>query len=670
MDYVDYAGFMAGTTAYYLEAKKKYDPMAVFLSSKIDAVPYQIYDFHRLMTEQRTSGNMRALIAYETGLGKTILVGMIINEMLTPRPQNVIRTPQRILIVTPPAVLSQFNDEMKTKFGLDFQEFESQKLMFFDTMIASMDTLKFEPWKTRLNDQTWDLVVVDEYHRVSPDTLRGELFEVLTKKTKHFIALTATPHDGKSDRFEYRMEIIAPHPLIVRRTKREAIDINNKKLFDQTLHEITEEFPVTSEELSFYKKAEEYAKERFKESGAGPLVAIVIGRAVSSSIRAGVKLFKNRLNRLLAQHFEERHDEYYGDLFERVNEGRELSEQDIDAILSIKPESREELEAELALLDPVLSEGEALVRKMPVDSKGKYLLNLLKKVNDRGEKCLVFTNFLETVEYLQELVEDHEYSPLVITGAVSMNERNRIVQDFIKQDRYHLIVGTDAMGESLNLQSASVEINYDVPWSPVSYIQRVGRIWRFGQKKKKLFIHNFLPAFDVERRVMEVMLEKIKTINEEFGEIGLSVFGKELGSIDEIVRKAYRGEDSREQVESAYQETRKIGRKVLELMKKSMSLPQVVNVEELQRNNIINMNDAFSERDLRQFLNYLRHAGYASGIIPEDERVESTYHVHTIKKFVRVEALSLNDKGVNEAITVGKYLLQRDIQPSFNYHKK
>ena len=136
--YEDYSKFMATTTSYYLAYKSKYDPMSIFLSSKIDAVPYQIYDFQKLVQEQRTTGNIRTLIAYETGLGKTILVGMIINELLTERTQDKIQKPKRILIITPPTVLPQFKAEMQNKFGLSFHPFYTHDPSYPDQIIARL----------------------------------------------------------------------------------------------------------------------------------------------------------------------------------------------------------------------------------------------------------------------------------------------------------------------------------------------------------------------------------------------------------------------------------------------------------------------------------------------------------------------------------------------------
>jgi len=669
-EYSEYAKFMVCTTAYYIDAKAKFDPMSIFLSSKINPVPYQIYDFNRLIEEYRKTGNIRALIAYETGLGKTILVGMLIKELLVSRPQSDYKRQKRILVLTPPTVLPQFRDEMKRKFGLEFEKFDTKRPVFGDMIIASIETLKLNPWKERLREQVWDLIVVDEYHRINQFNLRGELIEVLTGKTKSFIALTATPHDGKSDRYGFRINSIAPSPIIIRRTKKEAIDINNRRLFDQDVSEIKEDFQVTPEELSFYSKAERYAKKRFEGTGAGALVAIVIGRAVSSSIRAGVKLLSRRRQKLLLGDFKDEED--YGgfeDLFDKVNEGYELSQEDIDAILSARPENRQELELELELLKPVIDEGERFIRNNPVDSKGRYLLGLMEKVKEKGRKCLIYTGFLETVDYLRELLEKEGYGPLEITGRVSMDDRNRIVEKFSDEETNRAIIGTDAMGESLNLQAASVEVNYEVPWSPVSYIQRVGRIWRYGQKNHELFLHNFLPAFEVERRVMEVILEKIKTISQEFGDVGLSVFGEELGSIDNLVKKAYSGEDVDGRVEDAFKKSVEIGKEVIEVLRKSMELPKVVNVEELERNNIIDLDDAFSEDDLRRFLDYLKDAGVAVGVFPEDEKGKSTYHVKFLGDYVRVEQLSLKDTGISKAITLGMGFPKR-YAFNFNYKKK
>ena len=668
-EYSEYAKFMVCTTSHYLEAKAKYDPMAMFLSSKLNPVPYQLYDFSKLIDEYRKNGNIRALIAYETGLGKTILVGMIIKELISPRFSVELKRDKRILILTPPSVLIQFQDEMKKRFDLNFEKFDTKKGKFGDMVIASIDTLKLDPWVEHLKEQVWDIIIVDEFHKYHSLNLRGDLIKILTKKTKSFIALTATPHDGRRDRYGFRLNIISKSPIVIRRTKKRALDINNMKIFDQDLIEKKEDFEVTFDELAFYDKAEQYARKRFAESGAGPLVAIVIGRAVSSSIRAGLRMLKKRKSKLLLEDFtDEEVDENFEDLIDKVQQGNELSNYDIDRILSARPESREALEEELELIDPVIDTGQRIIDKDPIDSKGKYLLNLLANSLKENRKCLIYTGFLETLDYLRELLEKEGYEILEISGRVSMDDRNWIIEKFTENENNNIMIGTDAMGESLNLQAASVEINYEVPWSPVSYIQRVGRIWRLGQRHKKLYIHNFLPQFEVERRVMEVILEKIKRINEEFGEIGLSVFGEELGSIDNLVRKAY-SEDIKDQVDRAEEKSLSFGKEIMEQIMGSMELPKVVNVEDLQKNNLINIDDSFSEQDLLKFLEHLKDAGVASGNFSDDKKRESTYYVLGEKEHIPVIRLSIDDEGIKQAIATGKSL-QRDFDFHFTHRKK
>jgi superfamily II DNA or RNA helicase len=664
-DYVTYATFMAGVSAYTLSAKEKYDPLRIFLSSKIDPLPYQIFDFSRLMEELKKQGNIRVLIAYETGLGKTILAGMVLQEVVATMGDKV---PARILVLTPPGVLAQFHDELKEKFGINLNIFDSQEGIFSNQMITSIDTLKLDHWYEYLENQTWDLVLVDELHRVSPDNLRGKLMELISRRTNHLLTLTATPHDGISERYEYRLELISPSPLIIRRTKREALDVINRPLFDQDVIETTEEFDVTPAEIEFYEAAERYARERFKGSGTGALVAVVIGRATSSSIRAGVKMLAKRYAKLQVPG-PEAPKEIIEAAREHLQEGGELSESEIDAILGADPISPEERDAELALIRPVLEMGRKLVSEQAIDSKGRYFLENLEKWIEEDRKCLVFTGFLETVEYLCEILEQAGYHPQEITSRVSLDERKRTVKRLTHDEGTRIIIGTDAMSESLNLQAASVEVNYEVPWSPVSYIQRVGRIWRLGQKHKSLYIHNFLPAFKVERRVLEVVLEKIKTINDEFGEVGLSVFSRELGSVEDMVRRDYEGEDVQQRVEDAYRESQRVSRHVLDVLNTSMTLPRVVNLEELQRSAHINFEETFTENDLYGFLEYLKHTGYASGHLPKSETGLSTYHVNSDGEYIPVVTPSLHDHGVKAAIKVAKSIVERTSEVQFAYHK-
>jgi hypothetical protein len=286
------------------------------------------------------------------------------------------------------------------------------------------------------------------------------------------------------------------------------------------------------------------------------------------------------------------------------------------------------------------------------NSKGKHLLELIEQIKSEGRKALIFTGFIETVNYLQDLLMKSGNSAFAITGNVDMEERNRIVEKFSAKSDFEVIIGTDAMGESLNLQAASVEINYEVPWSPVSYIQRVGRIWRLKQEQKELYIHNFLPAFEVEKRVMEVILQKIKIINEEFGEVGLSVFGKELGSVDTLLQQAYSGIEVSNKVDSAFNKSIEIGKDVMDVLNKSMSLPSIVNVEELQRANIINIDSAFAEDDLIRFLGYLKDIGVSSGSYNEKGKGQSTYHVFRNSEYVKVSFSSFILKLVSSALLI------------------
>jgi superfamily II DNA or RNA helicase len=661
-EYRDYAKFMAFLTAHYLECKAQFDPLSVFSSSKIDPVPYQIHDFAKLIEEERRGGCIRTLIAYETGLGKTILVGMILKELLG-RSEGPLGgfapSTKRVLIVTPPSVLPQFRAEMKDKFGLEFATFDPGNPSYADLMIASMETLKTERWMDWLSSQEWDVVVVDEYHRASPYNLRGDLVSLLTGKTKHFIALTATPHDGSSEKYSFRLNTIAPNPLVIRRTKREARDLNNRPLFDQIVEERKEEPPVTPEEEDFYRSAERYIRRIYAGGRGYGLLGVVVSRAISSSMRAGLRLLKRRRDKIILNQIEGLTDEEADEITERVREGEELSEEDIERVLSAAA-SREELEVELAELRPLIEKGEELVRRMPVDSKGKRLLEIVKKMNGEGRKAIIFTSFRETVEYLKEILA--EFGPLEITGSVDMEGRKAVVDHFTESGEHRVIVGTDAMGESLNLQAASVEVNYEVPWSPVAYIQRVGRIWRLKQEHKHLLIVNFLPPFPVEKRVMEIMLEKIARISREFGDVGLSVFGKELGPLEDLVREAYAGGDAEGKLEKAHEATEKVGREVLEVLNRSMALPRVVNAESLQRLNIVNLNDIVVEGDLKRFLQYLKDAGAAVGEFP------SNYHVRLGDEYVRVDSLYLESSGMRAAIQAGKAILSGGRLPRVRFN--
>lgn len=636
---MSYPLFRVVGDSYYIYTKYLYDPVSVLAASKIDLLPYQLEDFLNLLDLAGKGIGVRVLIAYETGLGKTILAGLFIKEMLLKG------RAQRILVLVPPNARYQWKEELKEKFDIEF-EIDKELMdrgedpLEYERLIASMDTLKGDRWLNRIRDEgfVWDIVIVDEIHRASPENLRAQLISEVSKKTTHFLGLTATPHDGKEENFIFRLSLIDPsvdetnwegflRSRGFRRKKKEVVNLDGEKIFPQKVRTETRVLNPTREEKEFYRKVENYVRNYYRiaeeeNNRAIGLIATIVGRSVASSIKAGVGVLERRLRRLITAVAEDVQGEDTEALLEELREAEEegddarveeIREKIVTRVAGIR---RELVEKEEKLLKELISQGNELLEK-GVDTKAQQLLEILEYHISRGEKIIVFTEFLDTLYMLRDLLSEKygEGAVEIIEGSMSPENKKRAVKA-LQSERVKVLVATDAAGESLNLQSANVVINYEVPWNPVVFIQRVGRVYRYGQRKD-IHIYGMLPYFKVERRVLEVVLEKIDKISRDFDIGSVEVIGSIISEKDVIeeIKKAYAYNWEPEEAESDVTHLISMREGILYRIKKALELAEAakrhVRAEKLFEEKGIN--DVVTEEDVAKYLFYLKEAGFASG---------------------------------------------------------
>ena len=642
---IDYVRFRVGVDSNFIFTRYLYDPVTVLATSKIDLLPYQIEDFLTLLDMAET-GEVRVLLAYETGLGKTIVTGLFLKEMLL-RDEN-----QRVLILVPPNVRRQWKRELKEKFNLDFKvDFELDKsldMLKEKWLIASMDTLKLEHWKKWIKDYgyRWDIVIVDELHRAKEGNQRAQLIQLVSARTKHFIALTATPHDGKEENFIFRLSLINPsvdesnykdfvRQYVIRRIKREVTDLDGRRLFPQLPITRTVEIEPTPEEREFYRAVEEYIRHYYRlasqeNNRAIGLVATVIGRTVSSSIRAGVAALKRRLNRLTMEAADIATetsqidpDEVLGKLQEAMEEADDKTVEQLreEIINFIPPQLRDELKVEEERLKKLIGMGELIIQRERIDTKAKELLKIVDEHLGKGNKVIIFTEYLDTLFYLNEILGE-KYGPERVTlihGSMKPEEKDESVRKLWAEDGASILIATDAAGESLNLQAANVVINYEIPWNPVVYIQRIGRVYRYGQKKPVIFIYGILPVFKVERRVLEVVLDKINKIKTDFDLGSAEIVGEIISQkdIEKVIMETYANlldmEEAREKISRDFEEKRRLLNKIKEALSKAKAVQKHVRLERLLKDK--NVLELVTEQHVIRYLQYLRETGLVYGSI-------------------------------------------------------
>ena len=380
----------------------------------------------------------------------------------------------------------------------------------------------------------WDLVIVDEAHRLGGSTdqvARFKLGQGLAEAAPYFLLLSATPHQGKTDAFHRLVSLIDAQefpdvgsvtrervqPHVIRTEKRRAIDSDGKPLFKPRRTQLG---PVSWEERHrnqqhLYEAVTEYVREgynqamREKRSYIGFLM-ILMQRLVVSSTSAIRTTLERRLEALAAPQeqltlFPLTSEEEWADL-----DGQEQ----IDVLLHTRLKALKNERAEVKLL----LEAAARCEQIGPDAKAEALLDWLYRLQSEESgpelKALVFTEFVPTQEMLRRFLTERGFSVVCLNGSMDMEERKRVQEAFAKDVR--ILISTDAGGEGLNLQFCHVVINYDIPWNPMRLEQRIGRVDRIGQAHAVRAV-NFVCEDSVEHRVREVLEQKLAVIFEEFG---------------------------------------------------------------------------------------------------------------------------------------------------------
>jgi SNF2 family DNA or RNA helicase len=211
------AEFKLGLEAQRIRLAHLFDPMMAVHNSNVEPLPHQITAVYEAMLPKQP---LRFVLADDPGAGKTIMAGLLIKELI------MRADAKRVLIVTPGSLSIQWQDELYEKFGLHFQIFSREKMEqsvrgnYFDEqnlVICRLDQLsRNEDYLAKLENTEWDLIIVDEAHKMAASFFGGELKETdrfkLGKKlasiTRHFLLMTATPHNGKEEDFQLFMSLV------------------------------------------------------------------------------------------------------------------------------------------------------------------------------------------------------------------------------------------------------------------------------------------------------------------------------------------------------------------------------------------------------------------------------------------------------------------------------
>lgn len=586
------------------------------LASGIIPLPHQLH----ALTRALENNNIRYILADEVGLGKTIEAGMIIKEL---KARGLVK---RILVVCPTGLVTQWSEEMHEKFHEKFQvilpsDYDTIRRITdnedvygqYDQVISPMDAIKpierhagwSEEKVEKYNEERiysiinsgWDLVIIDEAHRVAGSTgevARYKLGQMLSQASPYLLLLSGTPHNGKTEPFLRLVRLLDAEafpnvksivkeqvaPYLIRTEKREAIDNNGNLLFKgRVTHLVTlrwDERHSLQKELyelisSYVSKSYSKAIKNKKKNMCLIFLLIIMQRMATSSTAAVKDSLQRRLYALVNQSMR------LGDLKESDLDELNIEDGVEDAIEAMSLNVNEEIEE----IENILAVAKQAEFQHP-DVKVERLTDLVDSIlsEDRNQKIIIFTEFVGTQKYLVDLLTNRGYSVNFLNGSMSIEERNAAIEEF--RNTTSIFVATDAGGEGLNLQFSNIMINYDLPWNPMKLEQRCGRVDRIGQKKD-VHIYNFIVEETIENRVREVLEDKLSVILQEMGVDKFSdVLDSEVAEYDftdvymKSIEKPYNVEKNLYSVEAEMKQQLDNSRKYRELIKEEKNLSNLV----------------------------------------------------------------------------------------------
>ena len=562
--------FRLGIEAMRLALAYEHDPYFSLSIARVDPLPHQleaVYEYFLKLPR------IRFLLADDPGAGKTIMAGLLIKEL---KARGLI---QRVLIVTPANLCFQWQRELKDKFREQFTVVRSDILRSnygtnpwqdINQIITSVS------WVSRIEDANeslmrshWDLVIVDEAHKMSAyseekKTLAYQLGEALSDRTDHYLLMTATPHKGDPENFSLFLRLLDKDvygdvkslenameersaPFYLRRVKEALVTFPDpetgkaKNLFTKRIVQ-TAAFQISDDELEFYYQLTRYVEEQsikaMEDDSArgralGFTMAMLQRRFASSiyAVRRTLERMKAKREKILEDPEGYRQDQINrrvpDDFEELPDEMREqiLAELE-DVVASVDPAA---LREEIIELGKLVESAKSLEER-EIESKLSKLRQVIEErriFDDPKMKLLIFTEHKDTLDYL--VGDGHGDRPLgklrewglnvtQIHGGMKIGDRDkpgtRIYAEREFREDCQVLVATEAAGEGINLQFCWYMINYDIPWNPNRLEQRMGRIHRYGQEKDCL-ITNFVSTNTREGRVLEKLFDRIEQIEDD-----------------------------------------------------------------------------------------------------------------------------------------------------------
>jgi SNF2 family DNA or RNA helicase len=467
---------------------------------------------HQLETAKQVIENMngKAILADEVGLGKTIEAGLILKEYMI---RGLVK---KVLILVPASLVTQWAQELNSKFFIPaITQRKSYVWEQCDVVVSSIDTAKRNPHRDIIYQQNYDLIIIDEAHKLKNNKTKNYEF-VQNLKKKFCLLLTATPIQNRIEEIFNLVSLLKPGHL--------------------------------GSETSFYEKYKRDSRSLNDDEHLKELVNKVMIR--NRRADTGIEWTKRHVETIPIE-FTPSERDLYDCVTELKNEGDWLQTSSF-SVMTLQREACSSREAVFYTLKNMLQKKENptqayqqqieyLIKKVEAvekNSKAEKALELIQKIDD---KVIIFTEYRATQLYLQWYLKQHGISSVPFRGGFKRGKKDWMRELF--QKHAQVLIATEAGGEGINLQFCNHIINFDLPWNPMRLEQRIGRIHRLGQEKD-VMIYNFAIKNTVEEHILKLLYEKIDLFEKVIGELDDILTKLEFGNIEDHLVDIFSGSSS------------------------------------------------------------------------------------------------------------------------------
>lgn len=498
--------------------------------------------FHRYAHQQAVARTAlqemggAALLADETGLGKTIEAGLVAKELLM---RGLVQT---VLVVVPASLGNQWHEEMHEKFGLEFVVAREAADLKDDPplVIVSYAGLRGSSVGKKLRERSVDLLICDEAHHLKNRATKQ--YKAVSRVTKKFVLLlSATPFHNRLIELKNLMDILKPGLLgSTRAFNKQYVDEKDPRK-PRNLHHLRELLA----EVMIRNRRQEVA------------IKLPARRAATYHIELGPEeqTLYDELSSFIG-----------GEVRSRTASMARPGERPMSMVLSLITLQRELCSSPYAVAKGL--ENLANSQAVPLDvcdriatharqaralggtwRKAVAVEELLEKFPG---KVVVFCEFRATIDELIKRLEADGIETQAFHGGMNPKARSAALKRF--KDSARVLIASRAGAEGLNIQFCSTVINFDLPWNPMIVEQRIGRVHRLGQTKE-VTVLNLSVKGTIEARILELLTHKLRLFTAVLGEVDLILGALHSErSFDELLREAWLKGAVDENIDSAFDE--------------------------------------------------------------------------------------------------------------------